>query len=92
MCAPTDTDGTSRKDTMKTPVNGAAGRQSSAFVYEDLAEAPESHVAPYERPGFLHARAVLGREDRSDLSFARGAARNHRPPRRHRWGQLSSSV
>jgi hypothetical protein len=42
---------------METPVTGGAGRRSSAFVDKDaeLAEAPESLGARYERPGFLDA-------------------------------------
>jgi hypothetical protein len=78
---------------MKTPVTGGAGRRSSAFVDKasELAEATESLGAPYERPGFLHALAVVGREDRSDRSVARGCCPEPPAASPPSLGQLSTS-
>ena len=72
------TSATSRPSTMlsqpSTRLSDATGKRSSTFVHEDLVRAPSTIPRgwPYERRGFVQARAVLDARIDPSESVARG--------------------
>jgi hypothetical protein len=73
---------------METPVTSGAGRRSSAFVDKDaeLAEAPNPSGRVTSAPDFSTPKRSLDARIDPTEALHEGAARNHRPSRRHRWG------